>query len=45
LSLVVGLGLRETDGTKKSGDCSYGRNMTYQHELYLQMEMVRHCRD
>src|SRR4029453_15509467 len=43
--LVVGLGLRETDGTKQGGNCSYGRNMTYQHDFYPRMEMVRHCRD
>src|SRR4026207_2490996 len=31
--LAVGLGLRETDGTQPGGDCSYGRNMTYQHDF------------
>ena len=44
LPLVVGLGLRETDGTKQGGDCSHGRNMTCQHAFYP-MEMVRRCRD
>jgi hypothetical protein len=33
--------LRDTDGTKQGGDCSYGRNMTHQHEFYPQLEMVR----
>jgi len=26
--------LRETDGTKQGGDCSYGRKMTCQHEFH-----------
>ena len=34
LPLVVGLGLRETDGTKQGGDYSYGRNKTCQHDEY-----------
>src|SRR6185369_6126382 len=42
--LGVGLGLRETDGTKQGGDCSYGRNMTHRHEFYPQLEMLRRCR-
>src|SRR3974390_2959683 len=43
--LGVGLGLRETDGTKQGGDRSYGRNIPYHHEFYPRMEVVRHCRD
>ena len=42
---LIGLSLRETDETKQGGDCSYGRNMTYQHAFYPQMEMVRRCRN
>jgi hypothetical protein len=32
--LVVGLGLRETDGTKQGGDCCHGRNTTSQHKFH-----------
>src|SRR4029077_19294337 len=34
LPLVVGLGLRETDGTKQGGDFRPTRNTTCQHEFY-----------
>src|SRR4029079_12973648 len=43
--LGVGLGLRETDGPKQGGDCSYGRNIPCHHEFYPQMEMVRRFRE